>query len=481
MKPIIYVDNNHLYLAFQDFEDKIEEIYTKIQQFPSSTHKHIKKILDKNFFDNTLERQTNYINTISTYIDAVDTSNKQYFFHLYILPKDIDVKFDNDLSEKNKIEKIEKLSIKLFELYSELLNDKKLISLFKQKEGKNFLQLEADFYVEKLESVYNILLNYKSNYKKKIICSDKKIGIEIESLNIVEDNPLKNYQFINSPFQKDLIKFVYSTIYFLKINRLEIFKDFNTIEYDLLNKLIDKVNNLLLKISTHKNFSKDELTKKNLDKYFKKYENNKELKSNYNLFKTIKSIFYTQLEAKAYFFISIDLTKVFEKIVEKKLSLYYDKLFIGKESEKYIEDYSNRTEDMSLNTINYLLENPQNKIKQYPDFLIKEQLDEDEIYHIIDAKYKLEKNIFNGNDIRQILVYSILFNKEYSLHLENQKNIKKIIIYAEKSNIDINFIENIGLNFDDMDLYSDSYNSFKENLFESNFIFVPIKTIKIEV
>ena len=196
-----------------------------------------------------------------------------------------------------------------------------------------------------------------------------------------------------------------------------------------------------------------ELTKKNLDKYFKKYENNKELKSNYNLFKTIKSIFYTQLEAKAYFFISIDLTKVFEKIVEKKLSLYYDKLFIGKESEKYIEDYSNRTNNSSLNNINYLLENQQNRIKQYPDFLIKEQLDENQIYHIIDAKYKITKrkeNINSGKITAELTFgfWAKLFNAKYELLLWKPlrlsfPNMPKSIRQRHKLSAPINRIRNL--------------------------------------
>ncbi|MCT7529513.1 hypothetical protein N5T79_10170 [Aliarcobacter cryaerophilus] len=475
---LIHVESNHIYLAFQDFEDNINDIYNKLTILPQKTRKIIKKILDKFFFDNILERQTNYVNTISTYIDVIDDLNQQYFFHLYILPKDLDIHLDNDPSkEYENILKIEKLSIRLFKLYSELLSNKKLVKLFKHSEGKNFLQLEAKFYIEKLNNVYDILLNYKMHYRSKIVCSDKLIGLPIDELNTMENNPLKNYQFIKAPYQRDLIKFVYSSIEFLKKYRLEIFKESSSNEYQILLKSINRINNLLLKISTQKNIVRDKISLNSLDKYFNHYKNNKELKKNRKLYKTIKSIFYTQLKSNVQFFVSIDLTKVFEKLIENKLSLYYDKLYVGKESEKCIEKYSDKSKDIYLNSINYLLNNADNTIKQYPDFLIKDQIDTNTMYHIIDAKYKLKKNIFNGNDIRQVLVYSILFNKEYYTNLENQKDIKKIIIYTEKSNIDINFIDNITLNFDSINLCLDSYDFFQENLFDSNFIFIPIHTL----
>ncbi len=475
---ITCVKDNHLYLSFQDFEDNINDIYNELLSFPLTSRKIIKKILDKNFFSNTLERQTSYINTISTYIDAVGEGNQQYFLHLYIIPKDINMNFESELSNYEKIQLIEKLSIKLFKLYSNFISDKKLINLFKHSEGKSFLQLESQFYIEKLENIYNILLNYKIHYKKKIICSDKQIGIPVEELNILEKNPLKNYQFIKSPYQKDLIRFVYSVLTFLKKYRLEIFKTNNISEYDILLKLINKINNLLLKISTHKSIALDTLDKKNLKKYFKKYENNKELKNNPKLFKLIKSIFYTQLKTNASFFISIDLTKVFEQVVEKKLYMYKENLYIGKEFEKCIEKFSDKTNSDFLNNENYLLEKSDNIIKQYPDFLIEDHIKEKTIYHTIDAKYKLRKNIFNSSDIRQVLVYSLLFNKEFSSILSNQKYIKKAIIYAEKSIIEMNDISNLELDFNHIDLETEGYEFYRENLFNSDMLFIPIKVLK---
>jgi len=469
--------DNHLYLVFQDFEDKIEDIYIKIKEFPPKASNEIKKILRDNFFSDTLQRQRDYINSISTYIDDISDDGKQYFFHLYILPKDI--KINHTITDKDKlIEKIEKLSFKLFELYSQLDTNNRNIKLFEQNKGQNFLQLEANFYINKLNKLYSYLLNYKAHSKNKVICSDRRIGIEIEELNRLESNPLKNYQFIKVTYQKELIKFVYTTISFLKESRIEIFKSKAEDEYQILIKLVNKINNLLLKISSPKSMIDEKVSKEKLPKYLQQYKNKKEIKDNRKIYKIIKSIFYTQLDNNVQFFISLNLPKIFEKLVERKLSNYHNDLFIGDESSKAIVT-SQSIKDISLNSTNFLLNNAPNKIKQYPDFLIKEKVEEQNIYHIIDAKYKLEKNILNEQDIRQILTYSILFNKKYSQNLQNQKKIKKFIIYTKLSNIDLNNIENIYLNIENINIFKikESYKVYEDNLFNSKIIFIQLNLI----
>jgi len=381
---------------------------------------------------------------------------QQYFFHLYILPKDIKVNYEG-LDKDELVTKIESLSLKLFQLYSQLDNGNRSVELFEQSRGDNFLQLEANFYITKLEKLYNYLLNYKAHSTKKVICSDKKIGVEIDELNRLESNPLKNYQFIKVAYQKELIKFVYSTILFLKKYRLEIFKSTAPNEYKTLGKLSNKINNLLLKISSHKSMVNEKPSKETLSKYLLQYKNKKEIKENRKIYETIKSIFYTQLNNNVQFFMSINLPQIFEKIVEKKLDAYRDNLFIGDESQKKIIDIHGKKIE-SLNKINYLLKSSP-KIKQYPDFLIRNNIEKQEIYHVLDAKYKLERNIFNESDIRQVLTYAILFNKSYSQNLENQKNIKKIIIYPKISEIDLNNIDSIRLSFDILDIFTENVNS----------------------
>jgi hypothetical protein len=471
--------DNHLYLVFQDFEDKVEDIYNAIETFPSKSQKPIKDILDKNFFSNILDRQKSYVNSITTYIDGITDKDKQYYFHLYILPKDLNIIYDNNDTKDDLINKVETLSIKLFKVYSKLNINKKGIELFENYEGNNFLQLEASFYIQKLESIYGNMINYKVNHKNKIICSDKTIGIEIDELNIMEKNPLKNYQFIKTPYQQDLIRFIYSTMLFLKENKLQIFKDTANYEYELLTKLINKINNLLLKISSKKNMIQDNITKDSIEKYLKIYKNKKELKQNKKLFQIIKSIFYTQLDTNIQFFASIDLTKVFEQIIEKRLTSYYENLYIGEEDNSKIISFGTRKPDRYLNSINYLLSDPNPKIYQYPDFLIKDIYDDTNIYHIIDAKYKLKKNIFNASDIRQLLTYSILFNKGFSNILSNQKYINKIIIYANKSDIDINNIDSLKLHIAPIDLFNSNnqYIMCNDSLFDSEVLFIPIKIL----
>jgi len=477
---IAHQKNNHLYLTFQDFIDSEKDIYTAIKKFPIKVQNIIKKLLRKNFFSDSLQRQNNYINTVSTQIDYYENDNDNeipYFFHLYILPKDLKITNINDYKDDVGIVKIELLSIKLFKLFSELLDtSNRDVNLFDNYDGDSFLQLEADFYIKKLDKIYSYLLNYKSNHKKKIICSDKRIGIEIEELNIMEENPLKNYQFIKTPYQKDLICFVYSLIDFLKKNRIEIFKNEYKEEYDKLLKSINKINNLLLKISSHKNLINDNIKREKLKKYFIIYKNKKELKQNKQLYKLMKSIFLTQLEKSIDTFISIDLTKVFEKIVENKLSIYYDRLYVGDESQKKIISTNNQNTD-HLNNINYLLQEI-NQPRQYPDFLIKDKKTNKTIYHVLDAKYKLlDKKQYDANDIRQILTYAILFNKQFSQILSNQKMIKKIIVFAKQSSIDLKDIDILSLDDTKIDIVNSKCDSYIDNLFDSKIKFIGVNTL----
>ena len=135
---LTHIKDNHLYLVFQDFEDKIDDIYKAVKQFPHKASVEIKEILKENFFADTLQRQRDYVNSISTYIDDISDEGKQYFFHLYILPKDINISYD--ITDKDElITKIESLSLKLFQLYSQLDTGRRNIQLFEHSKGENFL------------------------------------------------------------------------------------------------------------------------------------------------------------------------------------------------------------------------------------------------------------------------------------------------------------------------------------------------------
>jgi hypothetical protein len=476
---IAYKEDNHLYLVFQDFIYKEDEVYKKLKIFPKNTVKSIVTILKENFFSNPLSRQKNYINSISTYIDNITDDNKQYFFHLYILPKDLDIEFDSNENPKDLIIKAEQLSIKLFKLYHSLdIFTNKKLELLKHFTGKSFLQLEVSYYVKQLEKLYNNLLNYTSHHKNTIICSDKRIGLEIDSLNILENNPLKNYQFIKTPYQKDLLTFIYSTIDFLIKNKFEIFKSNQLDDYYRLTKLTNKIKNHLLKIGDRKNIILEHISKDSILDYLRKYKSKKEIKDNIKIFNIIQSIFYTKLDKDIQFFLSIDLTKVFENIVEKRLNSHIDNLYIGNESASSIIYAKDKTKAEKLNSVNNLISSSKRNLKQYPDFLIESKYNEQQIFHIIDAKYKLEDNIPNENDTRQILIYSLLFNKEFSMDLNNQKYIKKIIIYAKKTKFNLNDIEDIQFNFDCIDINNTDFKA-EDNIFASNLQFIGINLLAI--
>lgn len=476
---ISYVKDNKLFLVFQDFEENIDSVYDEIKKFPPEAFDSVKEILDKNFFDKgTLERQTHYVNSITSYIDAVTIDEKQYYFFLYIVPKDVDIDFNGVTDKEEQINFVERLLIKLFKLYSSYATDSKSIEVLENFSGENFLQLEAEFYLRKLDKLYGTLLNYKLHYKNKIICSDKVIGEPITELNMLESNPLKTYQFIKAPYQKDLIKYVFSCIKFLEIYRLEIFKENEVMLYSELLKRINKINNLLLKISSTKKLQSEHITNKTLHTFFKKYKNNSEIKHNRKIYNLIKTIFFTELQNDIQLYISIDLTQIFEKILESKLIHYGERLFIGDEKDTKKILRINRTPDINLNNINFLLEKDDKQVvKQFPDFMIKEN----NIYNIVDAKYKFKENVLKRpDDIRQVLIYSLLFNKDYFELNHHLNDIKKIIIYVDKSNLNIQNIDDITINNDAISLYENQADNtiYNEKLFNSEVILIPCPIFK---
>jgi len=418
---------------------------------------------------------------MSTYINGIYENDRQYFLHLYILPKDLSIHFNETDTNEQKINKCEQLSIKLFRLYSSLDIGERNVEIFDQDKGENFLQLEANFYINKLDRLYSYLLNYKVHHTNKVICSDKKVGVEIDELNRLEGNPLKNYQFIKVAYQKELIHFLYSVMSFLKKFRIEVFELTCNAEFKLLHKRINRINNMLLKISTHKDMIDDGVKKDKLTKYLRQNKNKKEIKENRKIFTLVESIFYTQLSKNVQFFQSMNIPRVFEKIVEQKLINYMDNLFVGDESnQKQITYLLDGSKDEYLNSINFLVkEYGEIKKRQYPDFLIKDAIEDNTIYHIIDAKYKLKDKIINESDIRQVLIYSILFNKEYSQTMSNQTNIKKFIIYADTSEVHLDNIETLRLDIEPIDIFNIQPNmTCEDNVLDSNIKYIAVQTLQ---
>ncbi|MCK9490717.1 MAG: hypothetical protein M0Q24_01395 [Sulfurimonas sp.] len=471
---------NTIYAVFQDLSvesrDLSKYISDRLQEenVPVSIHKRIKEFFtDNKVVNENFHRQTNYISTLRTYIDFVTTNKHKnvYYLNLYVIPKDIQLKYNDSESKKSLIRKVDKLSLNIYQLYDSLIGHKdiKLKSL-KLAKGSTFLDLELSFYLKELNKLHDYLLNYKRSLKDKIICSDKEVGIMIDSLNELEKDPLKQYQFVKVAHQKDLIVFVYSLLNFLQKERIQYFKLHPL--YKKLKTSISKINNYLLKISTSSHIKQEVITFKNLQKFFNRYQNFKEIQRNKSIYSILESIFSNQLHDGAFISKSIDMTKMFEKVVENALINTYDKsLYIGDESKKRIigeEAYSKH-----LNSINYLLENEDDNsmVKQYPDFLVRDNVG---IYHILDAKYKLKKDLYKDRTMFwQVLVYSKLFNQSVT----EQNDIKKIIVFAQHSEIDLDYIDNIAINsteaiqIENCDWYD------TEMLFGSKIGFIGMKTL----
>ena len=466
---LIEIEKQNIYLAFSDLTKNLNELIKRELYKKNIDNKVIEKItkfIKDNSIEDNFKRQKSYVSNLMTYIDIV---NEKYNLFVFILPKDIEL--INCSTLPIQIKKIEKLSINIFKLYNKHIEAKDIeFKGLKEFKGDSFLELELLFYKNELNRLYNYLLNYKRSLKDKIICSDKKIGIEIEELNQLEKNKLKNYQFVKVAHQEDLIIFIYSLIEFLKKQRLKIFKELK--EYKEIEKIINKIYNFLLKISSSRHLKIDKITIKNLSDFFIKYKNSKEIQKNLIIYEIAKNIFNNQLKDGVFFLKRVDLTKMFEVVIEKKLLKKYAKnLYIGDENSKKIYNKNN----LKLEKNNYLLEKEDKKIIfQYPDYLIKDN----NIFHILDAKYKLKDNLFKSRDIFwQILIYSKLFNKNIDL-----KKVKKIIIYAKKSKIDINEIENIDINLESINIdEKEIFESYNENVFDSKIKLLGVDIFKKKI
>jgi hypothetical protein len=196
------------------------------------------------------------------------------------------------------------------------------------------------------------------------------------------------------------------------------------------------------------------------------------MQKNTTIYNILESIFYNQLREGVFISKSIDMTKMFEKVVENILKdAYGDNVFVGKEPDEIdgIEPYKSE-----LNKINHLLEDQRDNkpiIGQFPDFLVR---DDSGIYHIVDAKYKLKESLIKDRTMFwQVLIYSKLFNKDANDH--NQ--IKKVIVFAETSSIDLDNIDNIVINnAESINILTCDY-QYHETAFDSKIGFIGIKSL----
>jgi len=479
----VKVDGNNIYVVFQDLSEESRDVSAYISRklneydsLPSSLHSRIKKFfVDNSALSNNFERQKSYVSNLKTYIDVVSLKNSKttYYLNLYILPKDIEIKgIDNDDIDFHLIEK---LSLKIFQLYNEEIEKKDIeFKALKEFKGESFLDLELSFYEQELKRLHDHLLNYTRSLSNKIVCSDKAVGIPIDDMNRIEPNPLKQYQFVKVSHQTDLIVFVYSLIYFLQKERIELFKTHK--KYQKLKTISLKIYNFLKKISTSKHLKLEPITMKNLKTFFIRYKNSPEIQKNRLIYDILENIFSNQLKEGVFLSKSIDMTKMFEVLVERRLRDNYENyLFTGDESAGIIrgkEPYATK-----LNEINYLLKdsiNPTKQfIKQFPDYLIRSGMK----YHIVDAKYKLKDRLFKSRDnFWQILIYAQLFNKIFIQRTRRMDCIQKVIVYADRSTIqfDEECIDNLKLDRTSIDVISDG-KVYEENVFDSTIKLLEIK------
>ena len=475
---LVHFEGNNIYVIFQDLSEESRDIAAAISRklnekkdMPPSLHNRIRDFFrDNAALSDNLARQKAYVSTLRTYIDIVSQKHAKtvYYLNLYILPKDIVLQ--NASEDKESIEKIEKLSLRIFQLYNEQVEKKDIeFQALKAFKGKSFLDLELTFYLNELQRLHDHLLNYTRTLHDKIICSDKSVGIPVESLNQVEGNPLKRYQFVKVAHQSDLIVFVYSLIRFLQQERISTFKDHRL--YPKLQAITSRIYNFLHKISTTRHLRYQQLSTGNLERFFSRFQNSPEIQKNRRIFEILKNIFANQLKDGVFLSKSINMTKMFEKMVAKRLSATYgDALYRGEESEGKIR--GKEPDAKQLYEINFLLkEGDKPLIRQYPDYLIKEE----DVYHVVDAKYKLYDSLMKDRSaFWQILIYAKLFNKSVT----DLEKINKVVLFAEKSNIDLN--DDLGsLEIDlkeiDIDRYSKSLN---ENVFDTEVRLISVKLFR---
>lgn len=464
---LVHVEENNIYVVFQDLSDESRDVTTAISRklnekhdIPPSIHNRIRDFFRDNIaLRDNLTRQKDYVSTLRTYIDIVSEKRGKtvYYLNLYILPKDITLQ--NISEDKETIEKIEKLSLRIFQLYNIHIEKKDIeFQVLKAFKGESFLDLELSFYLNELQRLYDHLLNYTRTLHDKIICSDKSVGISVESLNLLEGNPLKRYQFVKVAHQSDLILFVYSLIHFLQQERISRFKEHNL--YTKLQAITSRIYNFLHKISTTRHLRYEQINVKNLERFFIRFQNSPEIRKNRRIFEILQNIFANQLKEGVFLSKAIDMTKMFEKIIAVRLQKTYgDRVYKGVESKGKI--IGKEPDTTYLNTINFLLEEDDKPImRQYPDYLIKEG----DLYHVVDAKYKLFDTLIQDRTaFWQILIYAKLFNRTKEVH-----KIKKMLICMQGTIIDMTAFDADGLLLNMQPLRIDMCEkSYRENIFGS--------------
>jgi hypothetical protein len=486
MNPILEIIDNNVYFIFQDktfsLKDNEKKKKSTIETFikeelkslkkenpeinENKIYKNIKEIFDNNTnIKLNSERYKNYVSNLTTYIDNCymdEQNNKIFYLHIYILPsKEFDIKIDITNKDKengkeglkNKIKFLETLSLQIFKEYSKNIETKDIqFKALKNFNGNSFLELDIMFYYQKLKELYDILFSHNSNYITKVISDNKIIGIPIRELNLRNNNKQKIIQKVNVKNNNDIIIFIYSLLKYLEKHRLSVFENNENISpiFKKLKLLLKNIENKLLELSHNRlqeeiiiNKLESDKTKKEINNYFKKYENNKEVLKNPEIFNKLKEIFNNLISDGTYVYKSIDIAKFFEKsinyyLLEKIINEFNNnlKLFIGDENQKSIYEYKNESNKYKGYLDNKLFSSKENKFGQFPDTLIINE--NNLINEIYDAKYYLLEDVVEKESIfLKIYEYKRFFQAQNKKYIENKMKSQSNCI-KEKENTDIN-------------------------------------------
>lgn len=457
MKPLLTIIGNNIYFVFQDKYFPNKQNIT-IQSFIKESDIDInlrKKIIslfnENNYIAKNSERYKNYISKFSVYIDDLKVNNKNYFFHCYIIPKEVNIKNinfeENDSIEekKLKIDFIEKKSVSLFKEYAKNIVPKnKEFKSLREAKGDSFLDLDLNYYNKKLKSLYGMLFSNNLHHIHKVISSSKISGELIVKENKKNNNPLKNIQIIKELRQSDLILFVRTLLDFLVKNKLAIYV--NQKNYIKTKKLIKNIENRLNEISNNNYSFIKIINKKEMQNFFKNYETKKEIIKNKDIFNVFKDIYFNYIKTGKYQFKTIDLSLFLEKSVDLKLinENKEKNIYKGIETEKKIKKINKQTNNFDSYLPNVYFSNG-DTFGLYPDNLICDK--NNEVLEIIDAKYYLYKDLIKKPDLFfKMYAYKVAFEN-------NQNKIKLKFIIPEILTIDYEKEKNVKIELNKKPLF----------------------------
>lgn len=452
MEPILTVIENNIYFIFQDKYFPTNKNVT-IKDFinKSELDFNLKKKINNLFNENSYiyknaERYKNYLSTFSVYIDDLSINKTNYFFHSYIIPKEVNIENINFKenesveSKKIKIEFLEKLSLSFFKEYAKNIEPQnKDFKSLKESKGDSFLDLDLNYYNKKLKILYGLLFSNNLHHVYKVISSTKISGELLIKENRKNNNPLKNVQIIKEKKQSDLIIFIRTLLSFLIKHKLSIY--INKKDYKKTIKLIKNIENRLNELSSD-NFTTIKIrnTQKEIQNFFKNYEYKKEIIKNKDIFDLFNDLYFNFLKNGTYQFKTINLSTFLEKSVDLKLiNDNNDKLiYKGIETEKKIKrinPYSNN-ENNNLSNVYFI---NRDKFGLYPDNLICDEYNN--VLEIIDAKYYLYNDLIKKPDLFfKMYVYKKSFEEK-----QNNKNINLKFIIPEIFNINYENDKNINI------------------------------------